>query len=102
MLFKGGARMGLNFQWLRQAADHVDLTDEVLPGETVVEVIGKGRVLIEGHHGVLAYCDSRVCVKVCYGVAEIVGSNLKLSNMHGYKLVISGYVNAVNLHWRER
>ena len=93
--------MELNFQWLRQAADRMDLTDEALPGETVVEVIGKGRVLVEGHQGVLAYSDSRVCVKVCYGVAEIVGCNLKLSNMSGNKLAVSGFVTTVNLHRRE-
>lgn len=94
--------MASRFHWIRQAADHAELMDEVLPGQTVVEVIGEGRVLIEGHEGVLAYSGCRICVKVLYGVAKIDGSNLKLTTMSKNKLVITGDVSCVQLHRRSK
>ena len=87
--------MASKFHWMRKAADHADLMDEVLPGQTVVEVIGEGRVLIEGHNGVSEYNDCIIGVKVRYGVAKISGCNLKLSVMSGNKLVISGDVQCI-------
>ena len=48
------------FRWIRQATDYAELVDEVLPGETVVEVIGQGRVLIEGHNGISSYDDCEI------------------------------------------
>ena len=88
--------MKSKFRWMRQAADRVDLMDEILPGETVVEVIGQGRVLVEGHEGVLEYRDTGICIKVTFGILEIIGCNLKLSEMTRNKLTISGEVSCVN------
>ena len=85
------------FHWFRKAADHADLLEEILPGQTVVEVIGEGRVLIEGHHGVSEYNDDEISAKVDYGVVKIYGCNLKLSQMDGNKLVISGIVKSIRL-----
>ena len=90
------------FSWMRRLTDHAELTDEILPGQTVIELIGKGRVLIEGHKGVFAYSDEEICAKVGYGVAKIYGSNLKLSQMNEYKLVVSGDVGGVQLDRRNK
>ena len=89
--------MASKFHWLRNAADHAELIDEVLPGQTVVEVIGEGRVLVEGHDGVLEYSDFEIGVKTGYGVAKIGGSNLKLTIMDKNRLVITGVVQHVEL-----
>ena len=89
--------MASKFHWLRNAADHAELIDEVLPGQTVVEVIGEGRVLVEGHDGVLEYSDSEIGVKTSCGVVIIGGSNLKLTIMDKNRLVITGVVQHVEL-----
>ena len=89
--------MALRYGWLQKAADHAELTDEVLPGQTVVEVIGEGRVLVEGHNGISSYDDCEIYVKVHYGVVKISGSNLKLTVMTNNKLVISGAVRLIDL-----
>ena len=94
--------MASRFHWMQRAVDHVDLMDEIIPGQTVVEVIGEGRVLVEGHDGVSEYSDSEVSVKVSFGVAKICGCNLKLTQMSGYKLVISGQVDALQFLRRPR
>ena len=89
------------FHWMRQMADHAELTDEVIPGQPVVELLGEGRVLIEGHKGVAAYSDQEITVKTRLGVVRIVGSNLKLTSISAHRLVISGYISCVYLAGRQ-
>lgn len=89
------------FQWMRQMADHAELTNEVIPGQPVVELLGEGRVLIEGHKGVSAYSDSEIEVKTRLGIVKISGCNLKLTSMSTYRLVISGSISCVHLAGRK-
>ena len=89
------------FNWMRQVADHAELMDEVVPGQPVVELLGEGRVLIEGHKGVSAYSDQEIEVKTRLGVVKISGCNLKLTNMSTYRLVISGSISCVYLVGRK-
>ena len=89
------------FNWMRQVADHAELMDEVVPGQPVVELLGEGRVLIEGHRGVSAYSDQEIEVKTRLGVVRISGCNLKLTNMSTYRLVISGSISCVYLAGRK-
>ena len=89
------------FNWMRQVADHAELMDEVVPGQPVVELLGEGRVLIEGHRGVSAYSDQEIEVKTRLGVVRIYGCNLKLTNMSTYRLVISGSISCVYLAGRK-
>lgn len=89
------------FHWMRQMADHAELTDEVLPGQPVVELLGEGRVLIEGHRGVSAYSDREIDIKTHLGVVRISGCNLKLTKMSAFRLVISGSISCVNLIGRK-
>ena len=63
----------------------------------MVEVIGEGRVLVEGHDGVLEYSDFEIGVKTGYGVVKIGGSNLKLTIVDKNRLVIAGVVQYVEL-----
>ena len=93
--------MAPEFSWMRRIVDHAELMDEILPGQTVIELLGEGRVLIEGHGGILAYSDEEIYAKVSYGVVEIVGCNLKLSYMDDTKLIVSGKITTVHLAWRE-
>lgn len=89
--------MASKFHWLRSVADHAELTDGILPGQTVVEVIGEGRVLVEGHNGVLEYNDCEVSTKVGYGVVKTIGCNLKLTVLDKDKLVVTGEVHRIEL-----
>lgn len=85
------------FQWVRRMADHAELMDEVLPGQPVVELLGEGRVLVEGHKGIVSYSDYEIAVKTRIGIVNITGCNLKLTNMTANKLIISGSVSCVHL-----
>lgn len=89
------------YQWIRQLADHAELMDEVIPGQPVVELLGEGRVLIEGHKGVCFYSDQEIMVNTRLGIVKISGCNLKLTNMNAIRLVISGRISCVHLAGRK-
>ena len=90
------------FQWIRQMADHAELLEEAMPAQPVVELLGEGRVLIEGHKGVCAYSDHEIDVKTRLGIVKISGCNLKLTNMSTQRLVISGVISCVYLSGRTK
>ena len=93
--------MAPEFSWIRRIVDNAELMDEILPGQTIIELLGEGRVLIEGHGGVLAYSSDEVCAKVNFGVVKISGCNLELSFMCKNKLVISGRILSIHLLRRQ-
>lgn len=77
--------------------DRLDLPGEQLPGEVLVEILGKNRVLIEHHRGVREYGPERIGVTVKYGLVQISGSGLRLRCMTDDQLVITGCIEAVEL-----
>ncbi len=77
--------------------DRLDLPEESMPGETVVEIAGHRRVLIEHHAGVTQYGSERICVKVRYGCIHICGRQLELTRMTREQLIISGCIDSVSL-----
>jgi sporulation protein YqfC len=72
--------------------DHLELT-----GNTVVEIAGTGRVLVENHRGVTQYSDEMIGVRVKYGQVCVCGSRLKLAQMTCSRLVICGCIDSVTL-----
>ena len=90
----------LKFEWLRKLADHAELEEEMVPGQPVVELLGEGRVLIEGHRGVSGYSEREIAVNTRIGVVKITGCNLKLTRMSVSRLIISGGISCVQLSRR--
>ena len=84
-------------QWIRQSADRVDLQGEILPGQSIVEILGDSRVLIEGHRGVREYSREEICVSLRLGKVCIRGNNLELTCMTRQQLVITGKIDGVIL-----
>lgn len=71
--------------------------DEVLPGQTVVELLGDRRVLIEHHIGVTEYSRERIQIRVKYGLLSVCGEGLELCRMTSNQLVIMGRIDALTL-----
>lgn len=86
--------------FLERLAEDVDLSMEPLPGQTIVEVAGDRRVLIENHFGIKAYGREKILVKVKYGYVCICGCGLELLRMTREQLVIRGRIDAVTLQRR--
>lgn len=87
---------------LQRLAEGADLPGEPLPGQPIAEIAGDRRVLIENHQGVKEYTREKICVKVKYGQLTVCGCGLELSCMTREQLVISGRIDCITLHRRER
>ena len=68
-----------------------------LPGNTVVEIAGYQRILIENHRGVIQYSREQISVRVKFGQIIINGSGMTLAQMTGFRLVICGCIDGVTL-----
>ncbi len=81
-------------QWLAEGAD---LPGEPIPGQSLVEIAGDKRVLIENHLGIQEYTREKLSVKLKFGSILICGSNLELSKMNRDQLIIRGRIEGVML-----
>lgn len=88
-------------RWMERLADSMDLHTEPLPLESLVEIVGFRRVLIENHHGVCQYSPEKICVKVRCGTVAVSGQALELTRMTGEQLVISGEIAGISLVRRD-
>ena len=89
--------MGKANHFLNRLADRADLGEEPIPGQSIVEVAGDRRVLIENHCGVKEYSREKIGVKVSFGQINICGAGLELRHMTRQQLVISGRIDCVAL-----
>ena len=79
-----------------------DLPDEVFPGQTLIEIVGDQRILIEHHKGVKEYGHERICVRVNFGILQIHGKSLHLRCMTRTQLVICGCIQDISLIRKEQ
>ena len=45
----------------------LELPYETLPGQSLVELVGESRVLIEHHFGICVYTEQEIVIKVSFG-----------------------------------
>lgn len=65
--------------------------------QTLVELTGTGRLLVERHRGIRSYGDLEILVGTTYGTLRIQGEKLRLCCMSREQLFISGTIQMVNL-----
>lgn len=75
--------------------DRLDLPEESMPRETLVEVTGHRRVLIEHHRGVTEYGCQMIRVKVKFGYIQVWGEGLQITRMTRDQLIISGRISGI-------
>ena len=78
----------------------LELEDALLPDQSIIEIAGERRILIENHLGVNAYGPERISVTVKFGTVEICGKGLELARMTREQLVIAGEINSITLYRR--
>lgn len=93
--------MKQRLSWLERLMDTADLPGESVPGQTVAELLGERRVLIENHGGVTEYGRERIRVRVKYGELWVCGSCLEMMKMTSSQLVITGCVDSICLKRRQ-
>lgn len=79
---------------IRQAEAHVK-------EQTLVELVGRKRVLVEHHKGILGYSQQEILVGTEDGVLRIEGDHLCLCCMSREQLFISGSIRSIVLEGRE-
>ena len=92
-------RKGSNL-WQRMM-DQSSHGTESLPCQTIVEVTGSHRVLIENHRGIITYGREKIIVNVKYGSVSVCGCDLEVMHMSNEQLVIFGSIRNISLHRRD-
>lgn len=93
--------MKQQWSWLERWMDTADLPGESVPGQSVVELLGDRRVLIEHHGGVTKYGREEIRVRVTCGELWVCGSGLEMMKMTHSQLVITGCVEGITLKRRQ-
>lgn len=92
--------MGRSYRFLERFAERAELETEPMPAQTIVEIAGDSRVLVENHEGVKAYSSEKILIGVKYGCICICGCRLTLIRMTKEQLVIRGKIDSVSLQRR--
>ena len=77
------------------------LPSELLHGQFLLELLGRERVLIENHQGILEYGSEKICIKTAFGSVAVSGTDLHLSCLSKERLVIVGPVSQVAVTRRD-
>lgn len=93
--------MGELLDFVRSASEKLGIPPEILTGLPVVELTGDSAVLIEQHHGISAYSEEEVCVKVNLGTIRVTGIGLTIRIMNHEKILIYGRIEALKLERRQ-
>lgn len=94
--------MGRGRYVLERLADESDIPSEALPSQSIVEIAGERRVLIENHFGIKAYSQEKIVINVKFGFVNVCGCSLEILRMTKEQLIIRGRIDAVTLQRRER
>lgn len=77
---------------MEQLTIATELTTEPYPGQTLVELFGTERVIIENHKGICQYSDTKICIKTRYGCLSVLGAKLHIIRMSKERLIICGQI----------
>ena len=68
--------------------------------QTITEIAGDRRVLIEHHYGVKSYSRDKILIKVKFGTLCVNGKNLEIVRMTSAQLIICGQIDSVSIQRR--
>ena len=86
---------------MKQISQMVKGPGEAIRPRTLVEVLGKSRVLIEHHKGILGYGTEEIAIGATYGMVIVSGEELRLCCMNREQLFISGKIGNLRLEGNE-
>ena len=96
-MHKRGECMHHDSGWMERLALKVQLEEELLPGQSLIELLSDKRVLIEHHKGVIAFGNEEICVRLGCGILQICGQGLELEKMSNELLVITGRIQSLKI-----
>ena len=63
--------------------------------QTLAELLGDGRLLVERHKGILQYGNEEILVGTTYGALRVCGEGLRLCCMSREQLFVAGTIRSV-------
>ena len=63
--------------------------------QTLAELLGDGRLLVEHHRGILSYGTEEILVGTTFGALRVCGEGLRLCCMSREQLFIAGSIRLV-------
>lgn len=82
---------------IRKLTERSGLHGEPINNDSLLELSGDDRILIENHHCVISYCHDEIAVRVKFGIVHIKGHSLVLACASKEQLVIHGKIDCVIL-----
>ena len=82
---------------LQRIVEGISLPGETIPGQTVVEIGGDNRILVENYCAIREYSPHQIEIRVKYGTVTVKGTGMELRRMTREQLVISGKIDGVML-----
>lgn len=92
--------MGKGRSFWEQMIQQTTLDAESVPGQSIIEIAGERRVLIENHLGVAAYGREKILVNMKFGCLCVSGCNLEIVHMTKEQLIIYGKIDTIGLQRR--
>jgi len=93
--------MGVEERFVLSFSEKSEILGELVGGQSIIEIAGDNRVLIEKHFGVEGYSREKITVKVKFGSVIVNGRGLELARMNKANLVILGKIECVSLCRRQ-
>lgn len=90
--------MGRGYGLWDYLEENTELTSGIFPAQSLVEIAGESRVLLENHLGVVAYSNEEIVIKVKFGTVSVCGCGLEMIRLTMEQLVIRGRIDSVSLH----
>lgn len=87
--------MGLNRQIRKVAGDWFDLPSDVINDEPRVEMVGKSRLDVENHQGLVLFCSEELKLRTNRGIIHVLGKGLKIRMINPYMISISGEITKI-------
>ena len=86
---------------MRKISQLAGRTSEAVTPKTLVELLGRTRVLVEHHKGILGYGTEEILVGASFGMICITGKDLRLCCMSREQLFVAGRIDGVRLEGQE-
>ena len=73
----------------------LDLPPEILTGDPIAELKGRGELCVQCHRGITAYSGSCICIATRTGALRVSGEGLQVLRMDRERIVVRGRIDAL-------
>ena len=85
---------------IKDSVSALSIPDEVLKTCTVMTVLGRQEITVEGHEGILAYETDCIRIRIGRDVISVNGTRLVIDYYNDEELKIVGCINQIS--WESR